>query len=132
MNRYRQRSAWKILLLVVALIIVGASLWYSNELANDIAEREKEEAVLWANAYKNILLAGENEDVSFEFEVVRENKSVPLILTDEQGNILKYRNIDSARAQNPKYLQKRLEEMKAHEKPVVIDIGSGAKNYIYY
>lgn len=114
------------------MCIVLASVWYSNELARDLAQREKKEAELWANAYRNIILSGEDENVSFEFDVIRENESVPLILTDEQGTVLKVRNIDSTKAKDEQYIQERLQQMKAGNQPIEIDIGQGMKNYIYY
>lgn len=117
---------------VFALCIVLASVWYSNQLARDLAEREKKEAELWANAYRNIFLSGEDENVNFEFDVIRLNESVPLILTDQDGKVLQVRNIDSTKAANPEYITGRLQKMKAGNPPVVIELGQGMNHYIYY
>lgn len=132
MKTYRQNSAGKIALSVLALCIVLISVWYSNRLARDLAQREKQEAELWANAYRNIILTGENENVSFEFDVIRKNESVPLILTDAQGVVLQVRNIDSTKAKDNAYIEERLQKMKAGNPPIEIDIGDGMKHYIYY
>lgn len=131
MNTYRQRSIWKILLIAAALIIMGASLWYSNRLAGELAEREEDEAEMWAKAYKSILQADENSDLSFELEMIRENESVPAMLTDDKDSILAVRNIDASRGRE--YLKKRLAEMKADlDKPIEMEISPGVKNFIYY
>ncbi len=123
---------WKTTLLIAALAIVAASLWYSNRLARDMAAREKEDAELWANAYKNIILASDDEDVNFEFDVIRQNESVPIILTDQAGNVLNYRNIDSAKAIKPGYLEKRIASMKAQKEPIALEISPEIKHIIYY
>jgi len=130
-NIYRQKSTWKIALVVSALLIMGASLWYSNELARDIAEREEEEAEMWAKAYRNIIQADENTDLTFELEVIQENENVPAILANHKDSILATRNIDVSKGYA--YLQKRLQEMKSErESPIEIEISPGVKNYIYY
>ncbi|MDZ4846782.1 MAG: HAMP domain-containing sensor histidine kinase [Chitinophagales bacterium] len=132
MKKKRQSSTGKIVLPVIALGIVLASVWYSNDLARDLAVREKKEAELWASAYRNIILSGEDENLSFEFDVISENESVPVILTDEEGKVLKVRNIDSTKAQNPEYIEERLKDMKSNNEPIEIEFGQGMKNFIYY
>lgn len=132
MKQYRQNSTGKIALSALALSIVLASVWYSNQLARDLAQREKKEAELWANAYRSINLSGEDENVNFEFEVIHENESVPLILTDEKGVVLQVRNIDSTKAKDSAFIQKRLMKMKAANAPIEIDMGQGMKHFIYY
>src|ERR1043166_6671878 len=99
------KSAWKILLVVGALLIILISLWYSDQLARDIAEREEEEAETWAKAYESILMANENSDLSFELEMIQENKNVPAILTNDHDSILAVRNIDTSAGSA--YLRKR-------------------------
>ncbi|HXH19613.1 MAG TPA: HAMP domain-containing sensor histidine kinase [Chitinophagales bacterium] len=130
MDIYRRKSLWKVVLIIVALLIMGASLRYSNELAREIAEREEEETEMWAKAYKSILEADENTDLSFELEMIQENKNVPAILVNERDSILATRNIDTSRGLA--YLRKKLEEMKSEYNPIEIELSPGIKNYIYY
>ena len=130
MNIYRRKSAWKILLTVAALLVVGISLWYSNRLAAQIAEREEKEAEMWAKAYKSIFQADDDTDLSFELEMIRENESVPAILADDRDSILATRNIDAGKGDA--YLQQRLKKMKSKQTPIEMDINPGIKHYIYY
>lgn len=131
MNIYRQKSLWKIGLIIIALLIMGASLWYSNSLAGEMAEREEKEAELWAKAYKSILQADENADIGFELEMIQQNQSVPAILINDKDSILAVRNIDTSRGRD--YVRKRLNEMKRQSrKPIEMEISPGRKNFIYY
>lgn len=133
MNFYRQQSTWRLLLIAGALIIVAASLWYTNHLAKDIAHGEQKKVELWANAYKNLNQADDNTDIGFLFEVIKNNQSVPVILTNETNEILAWRNLDSAKANNdPSFLPQKLREMKKGKAPLQIEVFKGTYNYIYY
>ena len=50
MTLYTNKKRWKWILAVVALLIVGASLWYTNNLVKSIAEQETNQVQLWAAA----------------------------------------------------------------------------------
>ncbi|MDX1650855.1 MAG: HAMP domain-containing sensor histidine kinase [Brumimicrobium sp.] len=52
MKLYSNKQKWKIVLLFVALILVGASLFYSNRIVTKVAQRERERVTQWADAIK--------------------------------------------------------------------------------
>ncbi len=52
MNLYSNKQKWKIALLIVALLLVGASLLVSNNIVNRVANLERERAEQWAAAIK--------------------------------------------------------------------------------
>ena len=52
MRLYSNKQRWKILLLVIALILVGVSLFVSNGIVSKVAERERERVTNWADAIK--------------------------------------------------------------------------------
>lgn len=133
MNLYRQQSTWRLLLIIGALSIVTISLWYTNQLAGDIAESEQKKVELWANAYKNLNQADENTDLNFLFDVIKNNQSVPVILTNEENKILAWRNLDTIKAsQNENYLTDKLRDMKKGKPPLQIEYYEGSYIYIYY
>ncbi len=130
---YESQSRTKILFLVAAFLIVVASVSYTNWLASDLAEQERAKVKLWADAYKNLNLADENTDIGFLFEVIRNNNTVPMILTDGDDQIIDSRNLDTNKIKkSPNYLPRQLEEMKAGMPPIEIEIAPGDLNYIYY
>lgn len=133
LNLYDQNSRLKIAILGVGFLIVVASVVYTNILASKLAAQEKRKVALWANAYKNLNMADENTDIGFLFEVIKNNETVPVILTDERGNIKAWRNIDSARvAHDSTYLKSQLEAMRNSKEPLIIEVAPGQKNYIFY
>lgn len=133
MNLYESQSRVKVLFLLAAFLIVVVSLVYTNWLASDLAEQERNKVKLWADAYRNLNMADENTDIGFLFEVIRNNNSVPMILTDADYNIIDSRNLDSIKARrNPNYLPDQLHEMRSGMPPIEIEIAPGDFNYIYY
>jgi len=52
MNIYNRKQRWKLVLLLLALGIVGVTLWYSNHIASEIRARERENVELWSRAVK--------------------------------------------------------------------------------
>lgn len=52
MNLYSNKQKWKIALLIVTLLLVGASLFVSNEIVKKVGDQEKQRAKHWADAIK--------------------------------------------------------------------------------
>lgn len=134
MNIYTQKQRWKLALLIAALCIGITSLWYTNRLVEKLSEQEKKNVELWASAVKQLSeLEVEAGDVSFALEVLRSNNTIPMILTDAHGNINSFRNLDSIKSLDDKWLKAEIEEMKTEQEPIQIVFGKQSeKNYVYY
>ncbi|MGM0478522.1 MAG: sensor histidine kinase [Bacteroidota bacterium] len=52
MKLYSNKQKWKIALLFVALVLVGVSLFVSNNIVSKVAERERDRVTQWADAIK--------------------------------------------------------------------------------
>jgi signal transduction histidine kinase len=52
MNLYSSKQIWKLSLLLVAAIIVGLSLWYNNNIVDQIREEEQVKVRVWSAALK--------------------------------------------------------------------------------
>lgn len=129
----RQYINWKTYLIVIAMAIVSASLYYTSILAGKLAEEEKKKVQQVVEGIKalNSPNAG-GQDVSFISSFIEENTTIPLIITDEEGHINSFRNIDTSRTRNvPKMLQEKLREYKNKHTPIISDFGIG-RNYVYY
>jgi len=129
------KNKWKLFLAVVALLIVFFSLAYSNILAKRLAVEEHQRIQLVAKAIKGIADANENTDIGFLNEIIETNKSIPLIVTDEKGNITTYNNIDSLKALDTTWVKDKLVEMKSRYEPVKLVFGASNEvftQYLYY
>ncbi len=131
----RQYLNWKTYLSFIALLIVGASLFYTSQLAEKLALEEKKKVEEVANAIKT--LSNPNisnlQETTFASNIITQNTSIPLIITDEKGGIIDSKNLDTLHSLVPikKLVAEKLQEFKKAHRPIEADYGTG-KNYIYY
>ncbi|MBL0339708.1 MAG: HAMP domain-containing histidine kinase [Bacteroidetes bacterium] len=134
MNIYTRKQRWKLALLLAALIIGVASLWYTNSLVEKLSEQEKKNVKLWASAVRQLSEINEEQgDVSVALEVLRSNNTIPMILTDANGNINSFRNLDSIKSEDPQWLLTQVTEMKTEQEPIEIIFGKDKeRNFVYF
>ncbi len=104
---------------------------FTNDLFQKLQIEERKKAELYALATKQ-LSVDEFTVSEFVLKVLQDNTTVPVILTDDDGNITASRNLDSLTEQDKVALKNELENMKAIYEPVVIDVYRGKKNYLYH
>lgn len=124
------------MLLAVAVGIALLSLWYTNGLVEKLSKEEEKKVKLWAEGTKRLTsMETTMSEINFLFNsVVQSNTTVPVILTNQDGEIVSWRNLeDSLKAATSKdYLKEELEEMKAEHDSIVIPLTDNHFNYIYY
>ncbi|GAA4379354.1 HAMP domain-containing sensor histidine kinase [Hymenobacter koreensis] len=135
---YDQKSRIKLLIVVLALVIGAVTVVYTNLLVSRLSEREQQQIDLYAKALR-FTINTESDDTNVQFvstEIIQANKTVPVILTDAEGNIADARNLDLPKGlteqQRTELLQREIEQMKELHPPIVIELGAGARNYVYY
>ena len=115
------------------MLIVVTSILYTNHLTKQLADEEKKKMEELANAYKYVNSADENVDLNFMFDVIKNNRTVPVILADEHENIIAWKNLDSLHVLNDaNYLKTKLAEMKKGNQPIRIDYTETNSQFIYY
>ncbi len=118
---------------MLALCIGAGSLLYTNQLADRLAKQERNKVKLWADGTKFLATTtDQNSDLSFVFEVVKSNTTIPLVLTDGDDNIISLRNFDEEQSQDPEYQKKQFRNLKGHNESIEIELYGGTKNFIYY
>ncbi|MFI5172711.1 MAG: hypothetical protein ACHQFW_09990, partial [Chitinophagales bacterium] len=132
MNIYERKYRWKVILVLAALLIVAATLIYTDNLAGKLAKEEKQKVAQIADVYHYIATATDITDYGFFVELIQANKTVPIISTDNDGNIMAWLNLDSVKATDKAYLNKKLEEMKNYAEPIKLEISEGMYQYVYY
>jgi signal transduction histidine kinase len=129
---YRKKQRWKLILFLAAVLIGVGSLLYTNRLVNQIEITERQKMELWAEAVRIMNLADFETDVAFPFSVIESNTHIPVILTDSEGNILNYKNLDTLKVKDPAYLQRQLEYARLENDSLVINLGADDKQYLHY
>jgi len=85
-----------------------------------------------AEAQKELSKADLNSNIALPDKIITTNNSIPMILVDENDEIIYANNLDSIKSLNPEYLQKQLAMMKKDNKPIVISYDGKNKQFIYY
>ncbi|HPT14211.1 MAG TPA: HAMP domain-containing sensor histidine kinase [Bacteroidales bacterium] len=104
----------------------------TSKFFGQIRTEERKRVELYAEAQKRASQASvDDESLSFYYQIIENNSSIPVILTDEEGNINTTRNVDF----DPQKVKKMTPELKKEFSvypPIVFDYYQGNLNYMYY
>lgn len=131
---FRQIFNWKTALALVAILIVIGTIFYSRYLARKIAREERQKVEEWVRAGQSFINSPENSDTRLATFIMTENKSIPIIWTNEKDSIIDHINLDTARANRSiSYVQKKLKKFKSLHQPVSYpDASDPSKLNLYY
>jgi len=87
---------------------------------------------VWAEAVRIVASAGLETELAFPFSVIENNTHIPVILTDAEGEIISHKNLDSLKAENPKYLGRQLQHAREENDSLVIDLGPSEYQLLFY
>lgn len=148
---------------VVAMLVIAASLWYTNNLVKSIAEQETRQVKMWAaameqhammmksteeffnkvseqeqlrvdllaSAYRRIIDISNNENTAIYLDIIRNNISIPLVLTDGKGNILSSNNLPPEQEGKSSF-DAEMKQAFSKFPPIKIDPGYGIVQWLYY
>ena len=133
---YDQKSRIKLLVLVLALLIGGATMLYTNGLLQRLSEREQHQINLYAKTLRYSISTEEIASLPFlQEQIIDANTTIPVILTDGE-NIIDTKNLKlGAHLTVPDSLQlvrAALREMQQRHPPIVIELPGNTRNYIFY
>ena len=105
MDIYQRKSRWKIYLAVAGALIVLISTLYSTYLAQQLAKEERKKMEMHANAIEENFKSNDvafaiqsmcpdapQQDVTFFWDVIQSNTTIPVLLVDEMGQVVDARN----------------------------------------
>jgi len=130
----RSMLNWRSLLALVAIVIVSATIIYSQYLARKIAADERQKMELWVDASKS-MLSNPGMDMTLPNFIRNGQQSIPIIETNEKDSITGFVNLDSAKAAHDKgYLYRRLRTFRAENQPLIMKLSDTpyiANRYYY-
>lgn len=122
----------KYIFFFIAAILVGGSLLVSNNLVKKLEKEEHNKMEIWAAATSE--LAGETADANIDLilKIIQSNTTIPIIVTDENDEIIQYSNINIGSSDTSTYLTRKLELLKKGGTSIEIDLGDGEHQLLYY
>ena len=152
-NIYDKRKLWKWIFLFLSVVLVGFFLIVSNNLVNDLAKQERERMEIWANATKALAtapmstddngMAMQSGDIDFYLGIIEKNDNIPVLLVDEDNNILMHRNFDlpepvdtlnpmTLSPANETFLKDKLSHLRNSRNHILIKIDDQITQHLYY
>lgn len=141
-NIYELRRYGKAAFLIAAAAVVAMFLYFSSSLIADLEVQERQRMEIWAGATRELaastLADTPGTDIDFLLSIIRQNTTIPVLLTDSEGNILDQRNFslpvpdDPGDARNSAYLEAKLRSMRDSGRRIEINIAPGVTQYLYY
>src|ERR1700749_4806211 len=108
----RSMLNWRSLLALVGIVIVTATIFYSQYLARKIAADERQKVQLWVAASKS-MLSNPGMDLTLPNLIRNGQQSIPIIETNEKDSITGYINLDSTKAaQDRNYVDRQLKKFR--------------------
>ena len=126
----RNLTRWFIIL--ASFVIVILILWNTYSFFQIFKNDERVKMEIWAESLKTLLNADPlRDDVELPRQVMSNNKTIPIILT-EKNVIINTTNIDENIIKDKVRLADFLEKLKKQNDPIIIRIGPGQVQYLYY
>ena len=110
----------------------GELVQLTNQIFNELREKEKQKILLIEEAQRTILSGSDlsmNQDLDFAIKIIKNNKDIPVILLNDDGSVAQQRNIalnDSANAiPSDSVLQKLAKDWKLAGRVFEIEVYRG-------
>lgn len=151
------------MLFILAAIIIGVSIFYTNIIVNKFATQEQKNVRLWASAvhrkarlvkyteeffsklqqqerervellaevYKQLLKDDTVSDLTFYLDIISNNNTIPVILTNEKGEILNTKNLEADQDTLTRLTGKLQDDFSLYD-PIEVPYTKTRRNYLYY
>ena len=116
-------------LILASFLIVSSILWNTNQFFKKFKSEERIKMEVLATAYENFNNVDLDIDVSLEQKIIQSNRSIPMIITYENGDIKMWANLDVQNnvrftkldVDDRLYLNRQLQEMIDENEPLVVN-----------
>jgi two-component system, sporulation sensor kinase D len=143
MNPYEKKRRWKFFLLVFAIVIGAASVFYSDFFVKKMEREEQLQFQLYVKVTEQTFIMYDDDRYTSLIDLIRTNNKLPVIMTDAKGEIITYQGLDSTKTNydiqvlehanyDPGYFKRELRKMKEQHAPTPITGLDGTRLFIYY
>jgi signal transduction histidine kinase len=120
---YQNKKLVKWLIFLISLVLGLGSIGYTHRLVEELREREDRQIRVFSAALDYAATTSENLTFINQ-EIIQQNYSFPIIMADEQGNPIDYRNISFKNSRDKtdsmQVLKEVLLEMQEDYPPIVL------------
>ena len=117
--------------LLLVIVVVVSSL-VTSHIVEQFEQEEQKKIELWAEATRQFILAGENENIDLLLQVMEGNTTIPVYMVDTNYNLLLSRNVQEPKRNVERFYTKKINELRATQEPIEVRISHSVMQYIYY
>ena len=129
-SKNRDTSRW--ILIFASFLIISLILWNTYTFFQIFKNEERLKMEVLGESLKTINRANlETDDIELPRQIISNNKTIPVIVTTQDGAILNTANIEEDITENPKKINAVLARLRTENSPIIIDL-SGEFQYLYY
>ncbi len=130
-NKFAKEEQKNVRLWAAAVHRKARLVKYTEFFFSKLQEQERKKVELLAEVYKQILNDNSVSDLTFYLDIIYNNETIPVILTDEKGKILSTKNLDAGQ-DTLTYLTGKLKDDFMLYDPIEVPYTATRKNYLYY
>jgi len=127
-----RKNVTRWILITASFVIITLILWNTYTFFQIFKNEERVKMEHWAEAQKTLQNADENTEVELPFKIISNNKTIPIVLTNEKDSILRTSNIDEKTVADPDQASVFLAKLKKQNDPIEIEYVPGKFQYLYY
>lgn len=117
----------RVVLIVIAFVMVVGSALFSTHLAARLRSEEQKRMEIWAEATRRLITAAPDDDLDFYLNIIENNTTIPVYMTNEKGECLLSRNVREGAD-----IQRKADRLRESQEPIEVHVGRGVIQYIYY
>ena len=127
-----RRNLTRWFIIVASFFIVILILWNTYNYFQIFKNEERAKMEFWATAQKTLANANEFTDIDLPFQIIQNNTTIPMIVTDSKDSIISHNNIEDAIANDTAALKKYFNSIKNDNQPIKMQLSEKSYQLVYY
>ena len=127
-----KRNLTRWFIIIASFFIVILILWNTYNFFQIFKNEERAKMEFWASAQKTLANANEHTDVELPFQIITNNTTIPIFITDSKENILDFNNIDEEISKDSIALNKYFNSIKNDNQPIKMERSNNKYQLVYY
>ncbi|UGS23366.1 sensor histidine kinase [Flavobacterium channae] len=127
-----KRNLTRWFIIIASFFIVTLILWNTYNFFQIFKNEERAKMEFWASAQKTLANANEHTDVELPFQIITNNTTIPIFITDSKENIIDFNNIDEEISKDSIALNKYFNSIKNDNQPIKMERSNNKYQLVYY
>ena len=132
MNFIVNKNFSKAFIIIATLTIIGLILWNTSLFFERLKDVERAKMQIWAQSQKSFISNEENDYLELNLLINTSNNKIPIVNVNQNGEVNLHSNIPEPIVKNPSDFTAYIEKLKSENKPIIITLPDGKKQYLYY